>query len=196
MTDTNSSRSGKHLYAEIRNSVDPEDWGSTPATRAAVLDELIAGDADLYDANTWYSQAQLDEIKRFARHDRDCSSRKGIYKDAACDCGFEAASAPIASARIKGDKDRENPVERPQPLEIADDLSNSTYAAFMAERGDHLRMLTDLAHQYLSDLRYPPTGDSRDRRIERIEAVLKEVQPWGPIYLAIQNRLTPAGVRG
>ena len=108
------------------------------------------------------------------------------------------AADEIASARIKGDKDRENPVERPQleydhtqegttnferalsyarSLEIQADLSNSTYAAFMAERGDHLRLLTDLAYQYLSDLRYPPSHDSRDRRIERIEAVLKEVQP-------------------
>lgn len=92
----------------------------------------------------------------------------------------------------------ENPAERPQleydhtqegtanferalskvrALENAADLSNSTYAAFMAERGDHLRVLTDLAHQYLSDLRYPPSSDSRERRIERIEAVLREVQP-------------------
>lgn len=104
----------------------------------------------------------------------------------------------IASARIKRDKDRESPVERPQleydhtqegtanferalsqvrALENAADLSNSTYAAFMAERDDHLRVLTDLAHQYLSDLRYPPSSDSRERRIERIEAVLREVQP-------------------
>lgn len=32
--------------------------------------------------------------------------------------------------------------------------------------------LLDLAYQYLSDLRYPPTGDSLQRRIERAEAVI------------------------
>lgn len=32
--------------------------------------------------------------------------------------------------------------------------------------------LLDLAHQYLSDLRRPPTGDSLQRRIERAEAVI------------------------
>ena len=118
-------------------------------------------------------------------HDPDCET-------------LQAAVRVIASARIKRDKDRERPVERPQleydhtqegtanferalsqvrALENAADLSNSTYAAFMAERDDHLRVLTDLAHQYLSDLRYPPSSDSRERRIERIEAVLREVQP-------------------
>ena len=108
-------------------------------------------------------------------------------------------AAATASARIKGDKDRENPVEHPhepkydhtqdgtanfeRALSYARsiwsqaDLINSGYAAFMAERGDHLNMLAELAHQYLSDLRYPPAPDSRERRIERIEQVLKEVQP-------------------
>jgi len=32
--------------------------------------------------------------------------------------------------------------------------------------------LLDLAYQYLSDLRYPPTSDSRERRIERIQHVI------------------------
>lgn len=32
--------------------------------------------------------------------------------------------------------------------------------------------LLDLAYQYLSDLRYPPTSDSRERRIERIQQVI------------------------
>ena len=32
--------------------------------------------------------------------------------------------------------------------------------------------LLDLAYQYLSDLRYPPTGDSLQRRIERAEAII------------------------
>lgn len=103
-----------------------------------------------------------------------------------------------ASARIKGDKDRV-PVERPhepaydhtqdgtvnferamsyaRSFEAQADLSNSAYTAFMAERGNHLNMLTELAHQYLSDLRYPPAPDSKERRIERIEAVLKQVLP-------------------
>lgn len=32
--------------------------------------------------------------------------------------------------------------------------------------------LLELACQYLSDLRYPPTGDSLERRIERAKAVI------------------------
>lgn len=32
--------------------------------------------------------------------------------------------------------------------------------------------LLDLAYQYLSDMRYPPTGDSLQRRIERAEAII------------------------
>ena len=47
-------------------------------------------------------------------------------------------------------------------------------AVFMGKRDAQIELLTELAHQYLSDLRYPPVPDSRDRRIERIEAVLKE----------------------
>lgn len=146
-------------------------------------------------------------------HDPDCET-------------LQAAVRVIASARIKRDKDRESPVERPQleydhtqegtanferallhasyheveaerltkALERANaqteqferdyylkcdeherDLKDA--AAFMGKRDAHIGLLTDLAYQYLSDLRYPPSSDSRDRRIERIEAVLKEVQP-------------------
>jgi len=32
--------------------------------------------------------------------------------------------------------------------------------------------LLELAYQYASDLRHPPTADSRERRLERIAAVL------------------------
>lgn len=90
-------------------------------TRSKALDKLITGDADLYDANSWYSQQQLDEIKRFARHDSDCASRKGIYLNASCDCGFAQASLPTpsyASARIKGDKDRATQSIAPAEAEI------------------------------------------------------------------------------
>ena len=131
-----------------------------------------------------------------------------------------------ASARIKGDKDRDNPVERPQleydhtqdgtanferallyasyheveaerltqALERANaqteqferdyylkcdeherDLKDA--AAYMGKRDAEIEALTELAHQYLSDLRYPPSSDSKERRIERIKAVLKQVQP-------------------
>ena len=146
--------------------------------RTKAMDALIAGDADLYDA--------LDGLMA---HMPD-------YADTLWQNASEALEK--ASARINGDKDRENPVERPQleydhtlegtanferalsyvrSLEADADFSNSQYAFFMAERGDHLNMLVELAHQYLSDLRYPPAPDSKERRIERIEAVLKQVQP-------------------
>lgn len=36
--------------------------------------------------------------------------------------------------------------------------------------------LLDLAYQYLSDLRYPPTGDSLQRRIERAEKVIAKAR--------------------
>jgi hypothetical protein len=35
--------------------------------------------------------------------------------------------------------------------------------------------LIALAHQYASDLRHPPSADSRERRLERIAAVLAKV---------------------
>lgn len=35
--------------------------------------------------------------------------------------------------------------------------------------------LVELAYQYQSDLRHPPTADSRERRLERIAAVLAKV---------------------
>ena len=35
--------------------------------------------------------------------------------------------------------------------------------------------LIELAYQYQSDLRHPPTADSRERRLERIAAVLAKV---------------------
>ena len=37
---------------------------------------------------------------------------------------------------------------------------------------DLIDELVSLAQQYSSDLRRPPSGDSRERRLERIEAVL------------------------
>jgi hypothetical protein len=36
--------------------------------------------------------------------------------------------------------------------------------------------LVELAYQYLSDLRYPPQGDSKERRIERIKRALEAVE--------------------
>ena len=36
--------------------------------------------------------------------------------------------------------------------------------------------LVELAYQYLSDLRYPPSGDSKERRIERVKTVLEAIE--------------------
>ena len=155
--------------------------------RTKAMDELIAGDADLYDAPAaWlydFGGFRAAYIKRHEDLVEDGYPETPLY----------------ASARIKGDKDRENPVERPhepeydhtqdgtanferamsyaRSIESQADLKNSAYAAFMAERGDHMVMLVELAHQYMSDLRYPPAPDSKERRIERIKAVLAKVQP-------------------
>lgn len=37
---------------------------------------------------------------------------------------------------------------------------------------NRLRALLELAHQYASDLRYPPHPDSIQRRLERIQRVI------------------------
>lgn len=49
-------------------------------------------------------------------------------------------------------------------------------AAFMGKRDAHIGLLTELAYQYLSDLRYPPSPDSKERRIERINSALKAME--------------------
>ncbi len=38
------------------------------------------------------------------------------------------------------------------------------------------KALLELVYQYQSDLRYPPTPDSRERRLERIAAVLAKIE--------------------
>lgn len=47
--------------------------------------------------------------------------------------------------------------------------------AFAKHRTDAIADLLELAYQYQSDLRHPPTADSRERRLERIAAVLAKV---------------------
>jgi hypothetical protein len=123
--------------------------------RRKAMDELIAGDVDLYDA----PEATLLAWRY------ECMSVGIVVVETpgnrwASTIGWTEISR-YASARIKGDKDRENPVERPQPLETQADLSNE---------------LVELAYQYLRDLRYPPFGDSKARRIERIKTVLEAIE--------------------
>lgn len=128
-----------------------------------------------------------------------CHGTGKLYRQ---DCGAHGLTVPCpecASARIKGDKDRATQSSAPtepeydhtqdgtanferalayaRSFEAQADLANSAYAAFMAERDGHLLVLTELAHQYLSDLRYPPAPDSKERRIERIKSVLAMVMP-------------------
>ena len=43
------------------------------------------------------------------------------------------------------------------------------------ERDEQTQQLLELAYQYQSDLRHPPTADSVTRRLERIAAVLAKV---------------------
>lgn len=51
------------------------------------------------------------------------------------------------------------------------DLKDTAYA-FMKHRRSTQSALMNLAHQYLSDLRHPPTGDSLGRRIKYAEQVI------------------------
>jgi hypothetical protein len=48
--------------------------------------------------------------------------------------------------------------------------------AFDDHSRDVSKELLELAYQYQSDLRHPPTADSVERRLERIAAVLKKVE--------------------
>ena len=191
------------------------------AAKAKAMDALIAGDADLYDVPPLGGLVTAAKVV------------VGIWgvdrkRDAGrMDKAIHRLSSAIASARIKGDKDRsiqssaptepeydhtqdgtanferallyasyhEVEIERlTKALERANsqteqferdyylkcdeherDLKDA--ASFMGKRDADMLVLTELAHQYLSDLRYPPAQDSKERRIERIEAMLKKVQP-------------------
>ena len=180
--------------------------------RTKAMDELIAGDADLYNVRAATLQAAADVVLHslacsicleinHCKCDTSKSWSAGPCQpptDKLAEAILELGNHPIAYARIKGDKDRENPVERPHEpaynhtqdgtanferalsyassIEAHADLQNSAYVAFMAERGDHLNMLVELAHQYLSDLRYPPAPDGKERRIERINEVLAKLE--------------------
>lgn len=66
------------------------DQATTP-TPSEEPEKAATGEDDelLADANAWYSDTQVAEIKRYASHPRDCLSRKGAhYDDRDCDCGF------------------------------------------------------------------------------------------------------------
>lgn len=186
---------------------DPDCEMLQAAVRTKAMDALIAGDADLYDTAGGAMtpeqcvmvcpQCEGDGTYADGTDEAACSTTC-----TRCEGNgwiVDVHSFNYASARIKGDKDRATQSSAPtepeydhtqdgtanferalayaRSFEAQADLANSTYAAFMAERGDHLNMLTELAHQYLSDLRYPPAPDSKERRIERINAVLAMVMP-------------------
>jgi hypothetical protein len=46
----------------------------------------------------------------------------------------------------------------------------------MSRLADAAQDLLLLAYQYRDDLRYPPPADSRERRLERINEILKKVE--------------------
>ena len=152
------------------------------ADRTKAMDKLIAGDADLYDALDGLMAHEPDHPDALWQNARDALQN--------------------ASARIKGDKDRANQSSAPTDLVTAakvvvgiwamdrnretermDKAIHRLSAAIdltppLLDKGaDVTNKLVELAHQYLSDLRYPPSADSKERRIERIEAVLKEIVP-------------------
>jgi len=153
---------------------DPDCETLQAAVRTEAMDALIVGDADLYDiAGGAMTPEQCVMVCP------QCEG-EGTYADgldeAACSATctrcesngwiVDVHSFNYASARIKGDKDGENPVERPhepeydhtqdgtanferalayaRQLEADADFSNSQYAFFMAERGDHLRCLAEV----------------------------------------------------
>lgn len=57
----------------------------------------------------------------------------------------------------------------------ADGGEPAANSAFIVRAVNNHYALIELAHQYASDLRHPPSADSRERRLERIAAVLAKV---------------------
>ena len=205
-----------NIYRQNKAIID----AAAEADRTKAMDELIAGDADLYDVPETIPLAW-----RYERKSNGTVVVEAPNNRWASTSGW--TETPLyASARITGDKDRENPVERPHEPEYdhkqdgtanfdrallyasyheveSERLTKALHRAnaqteqferdyylkcdeherdmkdaviFMGKRDAQIEALTELAHQYLSDLRYPTSADSKERRIERIEAVLKEVE--------------------
>ena len=137
---------------------DPDCETLQAAVRTEAMDALIAGDADLYDVSDDVAMAAKVVVGTWTMNRNRETERM--------DKAIHRLSVAIASTRIKGDKDRGNPVERPREpeydhthdgtanferalayarsLEVDADFSNSQYAFFMAERGDQLRMLAEV----------------------------------------------------
>lgn len=97
---------------------DPVSGHAPDCQRGKAMDELIAGDADLYDVPLVQS---LTEKSVRAAEMAILYRRGGCGLDADILRMFSEAMGQaadyIASARIKGDKGRENPAERPHDYE-------------------------------------------------------------------------------
>ena len=78
---------------------------------------------------------------------------------------------------------------QPNPMFLVDELayvakySDSEHWSTLAEAASELKRLCALnqellalAYQYANDMRYPPTEDSRKRRLAAVEAVLAKVK--------------------
>lgn len=100
--------------------------------RQTALDELIAGDADLYDPNGehianaamdtfMYSIQQAGGFKKIMESMNYSSRIRSMMWLAV----QQHTKHLTASARIKGDKDRETPVERPQAEQFAENAKSS-----------------------------------------------------------------------
>ena len=94
------------LRGEVRRLVDCAVKGDNPdVVTASILAALsrpqsadagVGEDELLADANAWYSEEQVNEIMRFAKHSNGCLSRKGAhYGEADCDCGLVEARDTI-----------------------------------------------------------------------------------------------------
>ena len=168
------------------------------AAKAEAMDALIAEDVDLYNAladlmahkpdhadTLWQNASDaLETASARIKGDKDrlASRAPPLEYDHTQDgtANFERAFAEIE--RLMGALERANAqteqFERDYYLKCDEqERDRKDAAAFMGKRDADMLVLTELAHQYLSDLRYPPSPDSKERRIERINAVLKEVQP-------------------
>jgi|GEM_PF-4484462 len=82
---------------------------------------------------------------------------------------IQADGTEIASCFNAGQVGDEWEVRGPITVSYAQSLAN---AALIVRAVNNHDALVELAHQYASDLRHPPTADSRERRLERIAAVL------------------------
>lgn len=74
--------------------------------------------------------------------------------------------------RNRGEVRVRDEITSPGGVVVVDDVGREEDATFIVRACNSHYELLETLYQYVSDLRYPPEGDSIQRRIERAEAVI------------------------